>query len=71
MVGVQRFNQRNNTPVDPIYGCVTTGTVWKFLRLSGALLSFDMNEYLLIQADNLLGILTHIVGPPPAQPAAA
>jgi len=71
MVGAQRFNQRNNTPTDPIYGCVTSGSVWKFLRLSGAIITFDLDEYPLSQTDKLLGILTHIVGPPPAQPAAA
>jgi hypothetical protein len=71
MVGAQRFNQRNNTPANPIYGCVTTGSVWKFLRLDGTIITFDLIEYLLSQADKLLGILTHIVGPPPAQPAAA
>jgi hypothetical protein len=71
MLGAQRFNQRNNTPSDPVYGCVTTGSLWKFLRLSGTTLTFDLIEYLLTQADKLLGILTHIVGPPPATPAAA
>ncbi|MFO0825241.1 MAG: hypothetical protein U0792_19330 [Gemmataceae bacterium] len=71
MVGAQRYNQRNNTPVDPVYGCVTTGSLWKFLRLSGTVLTNDLTEHALTQADRLLGILTHIVGPPPAQPAAA
>jgi len=71
MVGAQRFNRRGNSPADPIYGCVTSGSVWKFLRLNGTSVVFDLNEYLLSQADNLLGILTHVVGPPPAQPAAA
>lgn len=71
MVGAQRFNGRNNTPPEPVYGCVTTGSVWKFLRLNAAVVTFDLNEYLLSQADRILGILTHIVGPPPAAPAAA
>ncbi|MBA4065541.1 MAG: hypothetical protein C0501_17860 [Isosphaera sp.] len=71
MVGAQRFNARNNTPIDPVYGCVTTGTAWKFLRLSGTTLTMDGPEYALAEADRILGILTHIVGPPPAAPAAA
>jgi hypothetical protein len=71
MVGAQRFNQRNNTPIDPIYGCVTTGSVWKFLSLSKTTLTFDLTDHLLSQADKILGILMHIVGPPPAAPAAA
>jgi hypothetical protein len=71
MVGAQRFNKRNNTPIDPVYGCVTTGSLWKFLCLSGTTLSFDLREYYHSQPEMLLGILTHIVGPPPATPAAA
>ena len=71
MLGAQRFNQRNNTPIDPIYGCVTTGSLWKFLKLSGKTVAFDPGEYYYSQPELLLGILTHIVGPPPASTIAA
>ena len=70
MVGAQRFNRRAGLNIDPIYGCVTTGSVWKFVRLAGSILTIDLHEYNLSQADRILGILTHIVGPPPAQAAA-
>jgi hypothetical protein len=66
MVGVQRFNRRHGQPDGPVYGCVTTGSLWRFLRLDGLVLTEDEAEYPLAQADRLLGILTHIVGPPPA-----
>ena len=36
IVGIQRFNKREGTPIDPVYGCVTTGTNWRFLRLVGS-----------------------------------
>jgi hypothetical protein len=71
MVGAQRYNQRHNAPVDPVYGCVTTGSLWKFLRLSGGAVTIDLTEYALTQVDRILGILTHAVGPPPAAPVAA
>jgi hypothetical protein len=70
LVGAQRYNQRHNTPIDPLYGCVTTGTNWKFLRLAGTGLTQDLTEYTLTQVDRILGILVHMVGPIP-QPAAA
>ena len=70
LVGAQRYNQRHNAPIDPIYGGVTTGTNWKFLRLSGTTLTLDLTEYTLAQIDRILGILVHMVGPIP-QPAAA
>ncbi len=70
MVGAQRFNLRAGTPTDPIYGCVTTGSNWKFLRLSGTRLTQDLTEYTITQVDRILGILTHMIGPVP-QPAVA
>jgi hypothetical protein len=70
MVGAHRFNLRHHAPADPIHGCVTTGTAWKFLRLSGAAVTIDLTEYTLAQVDRILGILTHMIGPVP-QPAAA
>lgn len=71
MLGAQRFNQRTNAPVDAVFGCVTSGTAWKFLRLAGNVVTYDLIEYELAQADRILGILTHVVGPPPPAQTAA
>ncbi len=65
MVGAQRFNRRAGEPDGPVYGCVTTGSVWKFLRLDAAGLVEDMADYTQADVPRLLGILVHIVGPPP------
>jgi hypothetical protein len=70
MVGAVRFNQREDTPVDQVYGAVTTGSLWRFLRLGGTVLTLDLVEYTINQVDRLLGILTHIVGPVPGTAAA-
>jgi hypothetical protein len=70
MVGIQRFNKREGTSVDPVYGCVTTGSIWKFLRLAGSAVTIDSTEYSLTQVDKLLGIFTYMIGPV-SEPAAA
>jgi hypothetical protein len=70
MVGAQRYNARAKSPVDPVYGCVTTGSLWRFLRLSGANVTLDLTEYTLADVDRILGVLVHMIGPVP-QPAAA
>lgn len=62
MVALQSFNQKAGKPYDPVYGCVTTGTLWRFLRLSGKRLEIDLNEYQLAQADRILGVLLHCCG---------
>jgi len=71
MVGAQRFNQRAGNTVETIHGCVTTGINWKFLRLDGNRVTFDLSEYGIQQPNRLLGLLAHMVTHPPAPAAAA
>lgn len=62
MVAAQRFNANAGKPIDPIYGCVTTGSVWKFLRLTDQQLDIDIDEYSISQPDRILGVLLHCCG---------
>ena len=62
MLAAQIFNSAQSVPIDPVYGCVTTGSVWKFLRLSGSELAIDADEYGIAQHDKILGILLHCCG---------
>lgn len=71
MVGAQRYNLRHNAPADVLYGCVTTGMLWKFLRLVGHTLTVDLTEYTIQQVDRITGILMHMIGPIPHPVAAA
>ena len=70
MVGAQRFNRRQGNDIDAVYGASTTGVSWRFLRLSGSVVTLDLTEYTISQIDRLLGILTFIVGPAPGAAAA-
>jgi hypothetical protein len=70
MVGVDRFNRREGIPDGIVYGCITTGTEWRFLRLAGSTVTFDLSEYAITQVDRILGILVHIVGAIPEAVAA-
>ena len=66
-----RMNQRENTGVDTVYGCITIGDNWKFLRLRGTELAIDAPTYPLAQLDRILGILLHLIGYNPVPNAAA
>jgi hypothetical protein len=57
MVAIQLFNERDGTPLPVVYGCVTSGTHWRFLRLIGRDLNIDRPEYYLRDAAKILGIL--------------
>jgi hypothetical protein len=72
MVAALRFNARRNSDIRTIYGCVTNGGEWKFLRLQDTTLDIDMQQYLIDTPDRILGIILHFVGLAPAgAPAAA
>jgi hypothetical protein len=72
MVAARLFNERAGLGDLPIAGCVTTGTVWRFLRLSGTDLQIDQKEYYLAtHADLILGILLFVLRGPVAPSAQA
>jgi hypothetical protein len=60
MVAIQVFNEREGTPVPVVHGCVTSGNIWRFLRLEGNTYFIDLPEYYLHDAAKILGILVHI-----------
>jgi hypothetical protein len=62
MVAVRLFNENAHQPYDCVYGCVTTGSLWHFLRLTGKRLDIDLDEYHIGQADRILGVLLHCCG---------
>src|SRR5262249_12616728 len=35
MVGLRLFNEREGATVPAVFGCVTSGSIWRFLRLAG------------------------------------
>jgi hypothetical protein len=57
MVAAQRFNRHRQEPDTPIYGIVTTGTLWQFLVLEDRQVSIDNQEYSLEPVERILGIL--------------
>ena len=58
MLGAQRFNQQQIDEIEAIYGGVTTGNAWKFLKLVNQTAFIDLNDYYINEVDKILGILT-------------
>lgn len=57
MLAARLFNEREGTPIETIYGAVTTGNDWKFLKLSENTAFIDINSYFIKEVDKILGIL--------------
>ncbi len=45
MYAAALFNARDGEPRETLYGAVTSGTNWRFLRLRGLLAEVDLQEY--------------------------
>jgi hypothetical protein len=56
MIAAQIYNKNKNKLIKRIYGCVTTGSIWRFLQLEGNVISLDSTEYYLDQVSKILGI---------------
>ncbi|MGB5960271.1 MAG: hypothetical protein WBG73_06390 [Coleofasciculaceae cyanobacterium] len=61
MLAAQLFNEREGNEIAVIYGVVTTGTIWKFLRLKEQVIEIDLSEYYLVDIDKVLGILSSFI----------
>jgi hypothetical protein len=61
MLAAQNYNQLKNRAIAAIYGCVTSGTLWQFLKLEGSDVTIDPTNYLVTPVQKILGILTWIL----------
>ena len=61
MVAAQRFNAEQGNSIPRVYGAITSGTDWLFLKLVDKTLHIDMRIYTLERCDRLLGILASMV----------
>jgi hypothetical protein len=61
MIAAQRFNHQNNQNSSKLYGCITTGTQWRFLQLDGQTVTIDLCDYPLLPVENILGFFNWMI----------
>ena len=64
MVAAQLFNERAGQPGRPVFGCVTTGEDWQFLRLEAQELVIDPSRRYINRVGSVLSALLAAVGLP-------
>ena len=57
MVAAQRFNEQKRLSISTIYGVVTSGTVWRFLKLEQQVITVDLTNYSLPPVEEVLSFL--------------
>ena len=61
MLASQIFNEKENNSIKNIYGVVTTGSAWKFLKLSNKTIFIDKKEYHIENIEKIMGILKAMI----------
>ncbi len=61
MVAAQLFNRNEQENIDTIFGCVTTGEAWQFLKLEQDVIYIDKNRYYINIIPQILGIIQVII----------
>ena len=62
MLAARIFNEgEGNKNATIIYGAVTSGQTWRFLRLKEQVIEIDLTEYYLIDVNKILGILASAI----------
>ncbi len=61
MIAVKMFNEQEGRAASKNYGVITSGNVWKFLKLEGDDAHIDLDEYSIKELANILGILSAMI----------
>jgi hypothetical protein len=61
MVGARIFNERHGHEIRPLFGCVTTGETWQFLRLEDSIVGLDEIRYFIVNVGLLLAVWQAVI----------
>jgi hypothetical protein len=61
MFAAQLFNANKGKAIRVIYGSVTSGRLWQFLKLEEKNVTIDPNEYQIMPVERVLGILKWMI----------
>ena len=61
MIGSRLFNEKAGKPPGQVFGCVTTGEDWQFLRLEPAAVSIDRARYYIDNVGAILAVFGAMV----------
>jgi hypothetical protein len=61
MIATRILNEKEGYSNEKIYGCVTTGEDWQFLKLDENTILFEQNRYYLRNLEEILGVFCQII----------
>ncbi|MCK5524003.1 MAG: hypothetical protein KAI83_12800 [Thiomargarita sp.] len=61
MIATEIYNERENNRISCIYGAVTTGHAWKFLKLEKGTAYIDIEDYYIKNPKKIIGIFSYMI----------
>ena len=61
MIAARLFNERENNSISIIYGVITTGHLWKFVKLQDNTVYVDQEDYYINKPGKIISILSEMV----------
>lgn len=61
MIASRMFNEKEGTTLSKIYGVVTSGNIWKFLKLEDNKIYIDLDDYSIKEVSKVVGILCSMI----------
>ena len=61
MIASKIYNEKEGSSVNNIYGTVTSGSIWKFLKLINNEVHIDLDDYGIKELTKIMGILSSMV----------
>lgn len=61
MFGARIYNERRSESSRDIFGCVTTGETWQFLKLREDIVTVDTNRFYIDDVETILGVFKNII----------
>lgn len=62
MIGADLYNKKRGVELEKIYGCVSTGDNWQFMKLENNTVFIDTKKYYLGNVSELLGVFQEVIG---------
>ena len=70
MIAAKIFNETEGNTIASIYGTVTTGLIWKFIKLTNHTIQIDLKDYSLDEnPEQIIGILSSMMAQKAQTPA--
>ncbi|MDM8569201.1 hypothetical protein QUF50_06790 [Thiotrichales bacterium HSG1] len=61
MIAANIYNEQEGNSTKKIYGIVTSGNLWKFIKLDNNIVSIDLDDYGIKEPNKIMGILSSMI----------